>query len=79
MEMEREGEKQGERRMQSDAAHTEPNGDSSVSVATVEKLIAGAFFWVVVGGGGVPHLPGSALLCRPALVWPLFVVVAKEL
>lgn len=43
MEMEREKQREGERRMQSDAPHTKPNRDRSVSVATVEKLIARAF------------------------------------
>lgn len=71
-----------EERMQSDAPHAEPNRDSSVSVATVEKLIAWAFYFFFVRGvpalpASVPHYP--ALLCRLALVWPLFVVVAKEL
>lgn len=53
--------------------NSEHSRDSSVSVATVEKL-------PVCGGGGGLCLPVScpALLCWPALVWPLFVVVAKE-
>lgn len=56
--------------MQSDAPHTKRNRDSSVSVATVEKLIAGAFF--CEGGGGstacqCPTLPGSALPADPCV------------
>lgn len=47
MEIDRDGERkerEGERRMQSDAPHIGSNRDSSVSVVTVEKLIAGPSF-----------------------------------
>lgn len=47
--------------MQSDASHSNPNRDSSVSVATVQKLIAGACFW-----GPQQSLPVSHTAC-PAL------------
>lgn len=63
--------------MQSDASHSNPNRDSSVSVATVQKLIAGASFGGPRKACQCPTLPAPR--CRTALVWPLFVVVAKEL
>lgn len=43
--------------MQSDAPQFEPNRDSSVSVATVYKLIAGASF------RGAPPMAASVLPC----------------
>lgn len=71
IEMEREKETEGERRIQSDASHTKPNRDRSVSVATVEKLIARAFFFSLRGGlvleGGGAALPASVPHCSAQL------------
>lgn len=50
--------------------HSEPNRDSSVSVATEEKLTAGAFFLWNGGPGAGRRGPAAYFSAGPAPLWP---------